>query len=75
MTEADHGRKMMQRHPQARFVFDLDAQGVVVEMQIAFRESDVKGVEQLHGAAFRTSLAFGVEQMRPAGRKHSFFVQ
>jgi hypothetical protein len=30
MTEAHHGREMVQWYAQARFVFDLDAQSVIV---------------------------------------------
>jgi len=36
VSETDDGREMMQRHPQTRFLTDLDAQGLVVEMNVAF---------------------------------------
>ena len=65
MAKADHGGEVVQRHTQARFAFDLDAQGVVVQAQPGVGQGDVEGVEQLYGGR----QASGSNRLRRAAAK------
>src|SRR3990167_11289716 len=51
---------MVQRHTQPGFALHLHSQGVVVQAQISFWRSDVKGVEQLHGISALANSQGGV---------------
>jgi len=48
VAEAYDAGQMMQRHLEAGFPFNLDAQRVVLQSQVGVGQSDVKGVQQLH---------------------------